>query len=155
MLSRGGRFNVISASSLLSIDLGWLSDRVADIPSVEWLVARVATAMEWPASFVMLSAGGVEYRYSSGTSAGEGTPLGELSRDGQHIEFRVTLLDVEGDNWLCHLCGPMFVGGHGQWLGHVRGPKHGRALRRQQEAEMATARLAELDDDDDDERVCD
>jgi hypothetical protein len=147
MLSRGGRFNVISASSLLSIDLGWLSDRVADIPSVEWLVARVATAMEWPASFVMLSAGGVEYRYSSGTSAGEGTPLGELSRDGQHIEFRVALLDVEGGKWICRLCDSQLVNGPCQWLGHVAGKKHCRALHRQEQDDRTTARFDVLVDE--------
>jgi hypothetical protein len=149
MSYRRGRFSVISAITSASIDLGYLSDRVDDIPSVEWLVSRVATAMEWPEDFVVLSAaaGGAEYRCSSGTSAGGGTPLVELSRHGQHIELRVTLLDVEGDNWLCHLCGPLHVGGHEKWLGHVTGPKHSRALRRQQRDEMATARLAELMDE--------
>jgi hypothetical protein len=56
MSYRRGRFSVISAITSASIDLGYLSDRVDDIPSVEWLVSRVATAMEWPEDFVVLSA---------------------------------------------------------------------------------------------------
>ena len=147
MSYRRGRFSVISAITSASIDLGYLSDRVADIPSVEWLVSRVATAMEWPEDFVVLSAGGAEYRCFSWPSAGEGTPLGELSRDGQHIEFRVALLDVEGGKWICRLCDSQLVNGHYQWLGHVAGKKHCRALYRQERDDMATARFAVLMDE--------
>ena len=78
---------------------------------------------------------------------GEGTPLGELSRDGQHIEFRVALLDVEGGKWICRLCDSQLVNGHCQWLGHVAGKKHCRALYRQERDDMATARFAVLMDE--------
>ena len=148
-----GRFSVISASTDASINLGWLSDRVDDIPSVEWLVTRVAAAVRWPDDWVLLSASGAEYRSyrrtfwsaveDSPATTVEDTPLIELSEPGQLLVLTATSLDVEDDRWICHVC-KQYLNGPRQWSYHVEQRKHLTKLGNLREAEKRAHRLVRL-----------
>ena len=109
-----GRFSVIAANTGETIDLEWLSDRVGDIPNVQWLVTRVAIAVGWPSDWTVLGASAGEYgnywrtfgpvAEHSPAVLREDTSLSELSKSGQLLHLTLTLLDVEDDRWLCPLC---------------------------------------------------
>ena len=148
-----GRFRVIAANTGEAIDLGWLSDRIANIPSVQWLVTRVAVAVNWPSDWVVLSASDVEYRSyrrsfgraveDSSAVTKEDTSLIELSEPGQLLELTATILDVEDDRWICHLC-KQYLNGPRLLAEHLDQRRHLTKLGMLQDAEIRAHRVVRL-----------